>query len=96
MPANQKQTDPVRWTYPPQRSRRSTSLLDKEVNNARRCNSNGNGNRTLVLPEPEPWPESVDGDDLLDQLCRTFTRYLALPQGADVILALWTVHAHTP
>ncbi len=68
------------------------SVLEREVKAARK---NGRDENDLGLFEPEPWPEPVDGNNLLDQLCRTFKRYLALPQGADVILALWTVHAHS-
>jgi putative DNA primase/helicase len=69
------------------------SLLDEAVTNARRRNESDN-NQSLVLPEPEPWPEPVDGDDLLDQLCRAFKQHLALPNGADLILALWAIHSH--
>lgn len=46
------------------------------------------------LEDPEPWPEPVDGAELLDDLAGTFTRFLALPDGAAPALALWTVHAH--
>lgn len=49
---------------------------------------------TLDLSDPEPWPEPVDGDALLDEIAAAFRRYLALPDGADVILALWTLFAH--
>src|SRR5262249_34475571 len=40
----------------------------------------------------EPWPEEVDGDALLDDLRREFSRYVALPPHADVALALWVLH----
>src|SRR5207244_576472 len=50
--------------------------------------------QAVTLSDPEPWPEPVDGADLLDALTRTFTRYVALVDGAATALALWTVHAH--
>jgi hypothetical protein len=40
----------------------------------------------------EPWPEEVDGDALLDELRNHFTRYVVLPDEADVALALWVLH----
>lgn len=58
----------------------------------------GNGGsrqgHALTLSDPEPWPDPVDGAALLEALVRTFTRYLALPDGAATALALRTVHAH--
>lgn len=49
---------------------------------------------TLALEDPEPWPESVDGAALIEELVDAFDTYLALPDGAAVALALWTLHAH--
>ncbi len=51
--------------------------------------------RAIVFKDPEPWPEEVDGDRLLDDLYRTFIRFLALPEGGAAVLALWAIHAHT-
>ena len=48
----------------------------------------------LALADPEPWPTAVDGAALLEEIAATFTRYVAMPTGADAALALWTVHAH--
>ncbi len=48
----------------------------------------------MALVEPEPWEHKVDGAALLKELCATFTRYVSLPEHAEVALALWTLHAH--
>lgn len=48
----------------------------------------------LVLADPEPWPDPVDGSTLADEIAATFRRHVSLPPGADVALALWTLHAH--
>jgi putative DNA primase/helicase len=54
-------------------------------------------NRSAELPHwhVEPWPDPVDGDALLDSLRRVFRHYIVLPQGADIALALWVLHAWT-
>jgi len=46
----------------------------------------------LKLADPEPWPEPVDGADVLDELRDLFDRYLVLPVGAAVMMALWVAH----
>ena len=43
----------------------------------------------------EPWEEEVDGAKLLDDLRKMFRRYIVLPKGADIALALWVLHAWT-
>jgi putative DNA primase/helicase len=48
----------------------------------------------VALADPEPWPEPVAGAGLLDELAATFAHYVALPDGAAAVLALWTLHAH--
>lgn len=46
------------------------------------------------LVDVEPWPESVNGSDVLNAVAETFLHYLALPNGAADVLALWCAHAH--
>jgi hypothetical protein len=46
------------------------------------------------LDQPEPWPEPVDGPRVLDAIADTFTRYVALPDHANIALALWIVHCY--
>ena len=43
----------------------------------------------------EPWDAEVSGAKLLDDIERVFRRYIELPEGAGVALALWTLHAWT-
>ncbi len=42
----------------------------------------------------EPWPEPVDGGLLLNDLRRTLTRFVVLPQWGAEALALWTLHTY--
>jgi putative DNA primase/helicase len=43
----------------------------------------------------EPWEAPIDGAALLADIERVFTRYVYLPTGASIALALWTLHAWT-
>src|SRR5438128_2607787 len=45
-----------------------------------------------ILVEPTPAPIPVDGAKMLDEIEAIFLRYISLPQGASVALALWTPH----
>ena len=57
-------------------------------------NTPGQG-RPLELSVIEPWPESIDGGELLGNICSAFRKYLVLPPGSAETLALWVVHTHT-
>jgi putative DNA primase/helicase len=46
------------------------------------------------LREVEVWPESVDGDALLDSITQAVRRYLVLPPNGAEVIALWAVAAH--
>lgn len=48
----------------------------------------------VSLPDVELWPEAVNGADTLNKIAETFARYVALPEGAADVLALWVAHAH--
>ena len=70
--------------------------LDKEVARLRgdgRDIAPGAG-RPLSFPTPEPWPHAVDGKALLEGMRAIFTRFVALPDHADVALALWALHTY--
>ena len=50
--------------------------------------------QTIALTDPEPWPDPVTGEEVLAELVRTLTRYVALNEGAATAIALWVLHAH--
>jgi hypothetical protein len=43
----------------------------------------------------EPSPDPIDGAALLNTIRQIFRRYIVLPKGADIALALWVLHAWT-
>jgi Protein of unknown function (DUF3631) len=50
--------------------------------------------RPVAFTDPEPWPESVDGDDLLDQITAAIKRYVVMQEAARHLTALWVVHSY--
>ncbi len=52
------------------------------------------GAQPLTLADPEPWPEPVDGAALLKEIEATLTRFVILPRGATLAIALWVLHAY--
>jgi len=48
----------------------------------------------LNLTDPEPWPDSVNGVELLSRIAAAFRRFVVLPPHADIVQALWCLHAH--
>lgn len=51
--------------------------------------------KKVVVTDPEPWPDPIEnGAMLLDEIERTFVRYMVLPNHAASALALWTVFTH--
>jgi putative DNA primase/helicase len=75
-----------------------TGILDKLVDGKRPKSETADGEmqgRTMNLADAEPWPESVRGADVLNEIAETFTRFVALSDGAANALALWTAHTHT-
>jgi len=47
----------------------------------------------ICLEDPELWPDEVDGVQLLDDLTKTFKRYLILPDYGAEAMALWILHS---
>ena len=70
-------------------------LVDAAFQAARPASESAGGSgQTLTWDNPEPWSDPVDGAVLLEELVRTFSRFLTLPEGAATALALWTIHTH--
>ena len=69
-----------------------TTILDKLVN-AKRPNSEMENSelqgQAVVLPDVELWPDAVSGADVLDKIAACIGNYVALPDGAADMLALW-------
>jgi putative DNA primase/helicase len=69
------------------------SVLDQAVKAARPPETKGQG-RPFALPGIEPWPAPVEGADLLDEICRTVSRYVVMKPEHVATLALWAMHTH--
>ncbi len=51
--------------------------------------------KQAALPaDIEPWPEEVDGDALLDDLCHALRQYIVIEEKHLHTLVLWAVHTH--
>ncbi len=50
--------------------------------------------RAAMTPDAEAWLEEVDGDALLDDLCRALQHYIVIDEKHLHTLALWAVHTH--
>ena len=73
-------------------------ILDKIVADKRAKSETAEGElqgRTMRLADVELWPDSVNGADVLNEVAGTFSRFVALPDGAADALALWTAHSHS-
>jgi putative DNA primase/helicase len=68
--------------------------LDAEVAKYRPQGDIRTQGSAVDFPDVEPWDSPVNGADVLNDVAATYRRYLALPDGADDFLALWTAHTH--
>jgi putative DNA primase/helicase len=68
------------------------ATLDKAVREKRSADHDA---ATMPHWQVEPSPMPVDGAKLLEALGQAFRRYIVLPKGADIALALWVLHAWT-
>ena len=50
--------------------------------------------QAIALTDPDSWPDPVTGEEVLVELVRTLTRYLALSEGVATTIALWILFAH--
>jgi putative DNA primase/helicase len=49
---------------------------------------------SLATPSVQGKSQVEDGTQLLDQIAAAVGRYVVLPEGAEIIVALWVAHAH--
>lgn len=57
---------------------------------------NSNNLDGLFGEEIEPWPEPVNSDELINEIQAVFLRFLMIPQGMELVLALWVIHTWIP
>ncbi len=56
----------------------------------------GSSNDDFILQNTDhAWPDPVGGAELLDQMSRTISRYVALTDGAAEATALWILYCYT-
>lgn len=70
------------------------ATLDVEVGKLRGDQPDDAAGEGVIFPKLAPWPEKVVGARLLDDLARTFRRFIVLPDHADDALALWIVFSY--
>ncbi len=72
------------------------STLDTEVKKLKPKSDNSKevGGTEIKFEEIEPWPDSVDGEALLDELADSFSRYVFLQPGCREVGALFTVFTY--
>ena len=66
-------------------------VLDKEVDAERKLLEGDGADQNSIVSDVDEWPEVVQGAQLLSELQATYKQYAILPEGADVVLALWTL-----
>ena len=47
------------------------------------------------LKEVAPWPSPINGDVLVQDIVELLNRYVSLPEGAAIAVALWVLFSHT-
>lgn len=72
----------------------SVATLRKEVAKIRPKSADSLQGSSVALADVELWPDAVDGATVLGEVADTFSRYVALTDGAADALALWVAHAH--
>jgi putative DNA primase/helicase len=72
-----------------------TTVLDAEVKKLRAVDTTEPGaGKALDIEDVEPYPDPVDGGQLLGRIVSEIGRFVALPDAADIALALWAVHTY--
>jgi putative DNA primase/helicase len=73
------------------------ATLDHEVQRLRCVTSRNDSTLqgcAINLPDVEPWPCPVDGAEVLDAIAHRHRAYIALPDYAADICAVWEAHCH--
>jgi putative DNA primase/helicase len=72
------------------------SILDAAVKRHRNVSqpSTTTQGTALDLSATEPWDGPVEGGAMMEELCALIRRFVVLPGGADVVIALWVVMTH--
>jgi hypothetical protein len=50
--------------------------------------------RSIIIADPEPWPDEVDGEKLLSDICLVIRTYVSLTENEAITVALWVVLTH--
>jgi hypothetical protein len=69
------------------------STLDEAVKAARRVGAPGQGT-SVTVEDVVPWPESVDGETLLDEMAMAIMSHIAISAVEADTIALWCVYNH--
>jgi len=67
------------------------STLDKEVEAERKLLEEEGADQNSIVSDVDQWPEVIQGDQLLSELESIYRQYTILPDGAAVVLSLWTL-----
>lgn len=70
-------------------------MIRDATKEARPAPTNTNSKSECKFATVEPWEHAVDGTELLAALAAEFRRFLVLPEHADTILAVWTLHTYS-
>ncbi len=70
------------------------SLVQREREAQESKSGGGSAGQALLLEDPEPWSEPVDGSILLSSLNAVIARFVVMPEGGPVAVALWTLHTY--
>ena len=69
--------------------------LDAAVDEARAKQRKNDGETTTAfLSDPVPWPEPVEGEQLITEICSIIKRHMVLSEHASIAIALHVVFTH--
>ena len=66
-----------------------TSILDREVELARKVQAGEADDTPPLVEEVRPWVQRVNGAELLAEIQANLLRHMVLPDGAAQVLAIW-------